>query len=56
MADITRTSMTQKEQLEHYIGLYRHTLVEEKVCVGGMLSAEILTLDNSITPCLTRFF
>lgn len=56
LMDIARSPLTKKEQLEQYIGLYRHTLAEDKVCVGGMLSAEMLTLDNSITPCLTRFF
>lgn len=44
------------EKLRAYCALYRLTLDAERVCMGGMLSAEALTLDEGIHPQLKRFF
>lgn len=45
-----------QEALNAYFVLYQQNLENERACMGGMLSAEILTLDPSIHPLLSRFF
>lgn len=44
------------EKLAAYIGLYRHTLEAENMCLGGMLASEALTLDVAMLPNLCHFF
>lgn len=44
------------DKLHAYFELYRQNLDNERVCMGGILSAEALTLDPSIHPLLSRFF
>lgn len=43
-------------RLEGYANLYRKTLDSERVCMGGMLSAEAMTLDERVHPQLAHFF
>lgn len=52
----SRTHTSADEKLTAYFELYRQNLSNERVCMGGMLSAEALTLDPSIHPLLSRFF
>lgn len=47
---------TALEKIGSYCALYQHSLTSGRVCMGGMLSAELLTLDASIHPGLERFF
>lgn len=44
------------EKLSAYFAIYRSTLEIDRVCMGGMLASEALTLDASILPSLKRFF
>jgi TetR/AcrR family transcriptional repressor of nem operon len=45
-----------EQKLKTYIDLYRFSLDQRRICMGGMLSAESLTLDSSIHPQIRRFF
>jgi len=44
------------DRLEGYANLYRKTLDSERVCMGGILSAEAITLDERVHPQLAHFF
>ncbi|MBL8467061.1 TetR/AcrR family transcriptional regulator [Methyloversatilis discipulorum] len=41
--------------LEQYAGLYQSNLCDQRACMGGMLAAEVMTLDPSLRPALERF-
>jgi TetR/AcrR family transcriptional repressor of nem operon len=56
LAAIESESRSGEEKLQGYFSLYKGSMDANKVCVGGMLSAEMLSLDEAITPFLTRFF
>jgi TetR/AcrR family transcriptional repressor of nem operon len=56
LAAIKSESPSAEDKLHGYFSLYKLSLAENKVCVGGMLSAEMLSLDDTIAPLLTRFF
>lgn len=43
-------------KLRAYIALFRGSLDAERMCLGGMLASEWLTLDASMLPGLKRFF
>lgn len=49
-------NLSAKDKLNYYCDVYRNTLDNEKVCLGGMLSAEALTLGSETKPLLSRFF
>lgn len=49
-------SLPAKEKIAGYIDLYRLSLNSDRVCLGGMLAAEVLTLGGQIKPQLLRFF
>ena len=53
---ISNESKTADEKLLDYFNLYKCALDVNRVCVGGMLSAEMFSLDEGIAPLLTRFF
>lgn len=55
-AGISNESKAADEKLLDYFNLYKCTLDVDRVCVGGMLSAEMLSLDEGVAPLLTRFF
>ncbi|WP_067982170.1 TetR/AcrR family transcriptional regulator [Neptuniibacter pectenicola] len=52
----SRTNLSAQEALNAYFNLYRQNIENERVCMGGMLSTEVLTLDPCIHPLLSRFF
>lgn len=43
-------------RLKAYMGVYRATLEAECMCLAGMLSSDVLTLDPVAIPGLKRFF
>ena len=43
-------------KLGAYVAIFRGTLDTDRMCMGGMLASEWLTLDKNILPCLKRFF
>ncbi len=53
---IARDNPGAMARLEGYAGLYRKTLDSERVCMGGILSAEAITLDERVHPQLAHFF
>lgn len=58
-AELTRISalsVQADEKLATYIAIYRDTLEADRVCMGGMLASEALTLDASLLPSLKHFF
>lgn len=65
IAAYTTQLHTALESLEHlpapdalraYVRLFRATLDAERVCLGGMLASDALTLDASMLPHLRGFF
>lgn len=56
LINISGSSLSAKEKLEAYIALYRGSLEAERMCLGGMLASEALTLDAAMLPSLKRFF
>lgn len=53
---IGASSVPPDEKLAAYVGIYRNALEAERVCLGGMLASEALTLDEAVLPGLKRFF
>jgi len=51
-----QTAANQEQALDGYFTLYQHTFDDGRACMGGMVAAEILTLDPQISPLLSRFF
>ncbi len=46
-----------EDRLEAYFSLFRHSLlVDRKLCLCGMLGAEMQTLPESVVPRVTSFF
>ena len=43
-------------KLSAYVAIFRGTLDADRMCMGGMLASEWLTLDNAMLPGLKRFF
>lgn len=44
------------ERLERYIGLYRSVLSKRRMCMCGMLAADIATLPEPMRESVARFF
>lgn len=44
------------DKLRAYISIYRDTLDADRMCMGGMLATEALTLDAVMLPGLQHFF
>jgi TetR/AcrR family transcriptional repressor of nem operon len=53
---IRASSAPADEKLAAYVGLYRHALEAKRVCLGGMLASEVLTLDEAVLPGIKHFF
>jgi TetR/AcrR family transcriptional repressor of nem operon len=53
---IDRVCSSADEKLVAYVGIYRHSLEAERMCLGGMLATEALTLDEVMLPSLRHFF
>lgn len=43
-------------RLNAYAAIYRNSLAAQRMCLGGMLASEALTLDPAVLPSLKRFF
>jgi TetR/AcrR family transcriptional regulator, transcriptional repressor for nem operon len=56
LLNISSSFSPANEKLEAYIALYRGTLEAERMCLGGMLASEALTLDAAMLPSLKHFF
>ncbi len=56
LLNIGASSAPADKKLAAYIGIYRDSLEAERVCLGGMLASEALTLDEALLPGLKRFF
>ncbi len=56
LLSISASSAPADKKLAAYVGIFRSTLEAERVCLGGMLASEALTLDAAILPGLKRFF
>lgn len=53
---INATFLQANARLDAYIAIYRGSLDAERMCLGGMLASEALTLDPVVLPSLKRFF
>lgn len=53
---IAGSSSKAEKKLSAYVAIYRGTLEAGRMCLGGMLASDWLTLDASILPVLKRFF
>jgi TetR/AcrR family transcriptional repressor of nem operon len=53
---ISESPVPADKKLAAYIGVYRSLLNAERMCLGGMLATEVLTLDEAMLPGLKRFF
>lgn len=56
LTSLSNSSRPANDKLTEYISLYRSTLDAERMCLGGMLATEALTLDPVMMPSLKRFF
>jgi len=56
LLNISGSSLSADAKLGAYIALYRSSLEAERMCLGGMLASEALTLDAAMLPSLKRFF
>ncbi len=56
LAHIDAGGGTPLDRLKAYVAIYRNTLQSDRICMCGMLATEVLTLDASMLPKLTRFF
>jgi len=56
LMSLEKGELTFSEKLNGYYDLYRGSLNKERICLGGMLSAEALTLGPEIQPLLNSFF
>ena len=56
LRNINASSAPADKKLAAYVGIYRNSLEAERVCLGGMLASEALTLDRAILPSLKSFF
>jgi len=56
LSSLDRNNLSAKDKLYGYCDLYRVSLNKERICLGGMLSAEVLTLKPDIKPLLSHFF
>jgi TetR/AcrR family transcriptional regulator, transcriptional repressor for nem operon len=53
---IAGKTLSPEKKLKAYIALYRQSLEAERICLCGMLSSEVSTLDVAMLPKLTHFF
>lgn len=44
------------EKLEKYIGLYKNTLLDDRMCLCGMLASDISTLPEEVQQFVEKFF
>jgi TetR/AcrR family transcriptional repressor of nem operon len=56
LAGIAETASSAREMVEGYVRLYRDVLVLDRMCLCGMLAAEVTTLPLSIQDEVRAFF
>jgi len=56
LARISSLPASADEKLRNYFAIYQYTLESNRVCMGGMLASDALTLDASMLPSLKHFF
>ncbi|MBE0610711.1 MAG: TetR/AcrR family transcriptional regulator [Dehalococcoidia bacterium] len=56
LAGIAETASSALEMVERYVCLYRDVLVVDRLCLCGMLAAEVTTLPPSIQDEVRAFF
>lgn len=56
LVHIIASSMKANAKLGAYVELYRGSLLANRMCLGGMLASEALTLDPAMLPGIKRFF
>ncbi|MDP1658696.1 MAG: TetR/AcrR family transcriptional regulator [Methylotenera sp.] len=56
LARISSLSVPADEKLRAYIAIYHYTLAADRVCMGGMLASDALTLEGAMLPSLKHFF
>lgn len=56
LAEIGETPCPAREMVERYARLYRDVLVLDRLCLCGMLAAEVSTLSANIQAEIRRFF
>ncbi len=56
LINISSSPISANEKLLAYIALYRGSLEAERMCLGGMLATEAMTLDPIMLPSLKQFF
>lgn len=54
--DIDRTTESAPVKLERYVALYRAVLAKKRMCLCGMLAAEITTLPKAMREGVLAFF
>jgi TetR/AcrR family transcriptional regulator, transcriptional repressor for nem operon len=56
LAALAATDRSAPARLRGYAALYRNTLLEERLCLCGMLAAEYQTLPQAVQSGVIRFF
>lgn len=56
LARISGLSNPVDEKLRAYMAIYHYTLEADRVCLGGMLASDALTLEATMLPSLKHFF
>lgn len=56
LISISGSSLPIDKKLAAFAALFRGALKADRMCLGGMLATEALTLDGAMLPSLKRFF
>ncbi len=56
LVNLDNSSSSIEKKLNNYIDIYRSALEDQRMCLGGMLASEIITLDPVMLPSLHHFF
>ena len=56
LAAIDRQAVTPRDKLKQYVGLYDSVMMNDRMCLCGMLAAEYATLPASMQAGLQAFF
>lgn len=56
LQQVSAASADPVDQLKAYIAIYRDSLAAGRICLGGMLASDALTLAPPMLPGLKRFF
>src|SRR5687767_13048426 len=56
LAQIEASGLDARAQLQRYVQLYRDVLSNDRICLCGMLAAEVTTLPDPMKKAIRRFF